>query len=524
MTTADAVGTTVRVAFDGPDGRAVLEAARRAADAAAEAEGPPIETLAVGSPGTVHLPLVAVTREGRTAVHRSVDPNGAASLVSLLADGDDDLPVDGASAVVDHEPEPDDFPVGDGPLSAGTRRTLRGAGWADPTTFESPGTLGDEALETVSDLGVRGRGWGDARQDEPLAAGWRDARDADGDPVVVINGLDADPKADGDRLLLGSLPGRVVAGAVVAASAVDAEDVVAVLPEDDPVVAERVRAVGDRVAAVTDLTVEVVAAEPDYMTAEHTAVLESLEGNDRIEARRRPPDPETWGLFERPTLVHTPRTLAAVERAVADPERLDADAADPGTRLVTVVGPERRTVELPTDTSLSRALVAEEFGKEATEDAGGGDLGETGPTEAFACVGGQFGGLTRDLDTPASAPALRGAGLGTNGSIEPFEEGSGGGCPVVVVGRRMRVAREENCGRCVPCRTGSVRAHELLREVYAGSFAESRLRELARTMGRTSLCEFGGDAARPLATALDEFGGYLRAHADGRCPAGVCDP
>jgi len=516
MTTADAAGTTVRVAFDGPDGRAVLEAARRAADAASDPDEPPIETLAVGSPGTVHVPLIAVTRGDRSVVHRSVDPNDAAGLVSMLGDGT--LPVDGATAVVDHDPASDDFPVGDGPLSAGTRRTLRGAGWDDPTTFESPGTLGAEALETVSDLGVRGRGWGDARQDEPLAEGWRDARDADGDPVVVINGLDADPKADGDRLLLGSLPGRVVAGAVVGASAVDAEDVVAVLPEDDPVVAERVRAVGDRVAAETELTVEVVGADGDYMTAEHTAVLESLEGNDRIEARRRPPGPETWGLFERPTLVHTPRTLAAVERAVADPERLDADAADPGTRLVTVVGPERRTVELTTESSLSRALVAGELDEEATTGTG-----SSGGSGTFACVGGQFGGLTRDLDTPASAPALRGAGLGTNGSIEPFDEGSGGGCPVVVAGRRMRLAREGNCGRCVPCRTGSVRAHQLLREVYAGAFAESRLRELARTMGRTSLCGFGADAARPLATALDEFAADLRAHADGRCPAGVCD-
>ncbi|WP_284014045.1 NADH-ubiquinone oxidoreductase-F iron-sulfur binding region domain-containing protein [Halobaculum litoreum] len=169
---------------------------------------------------------------------------------------------------------------------------------------------------------------------------------------------------------------------------------------------------------------------------------------------------------------------------------------------MTVVGPDRRTVELATDASLSRAL---------------GD----GDRAAFACVGGQFGGLTRDLDTPVSAPALTGAGLGTNGSVEAYEDGPGGACPVVVAGRRVRVAREENCGRCVPCRTGSVRAHELLRRVYAGEFPDDRLRELARTMARTSLCGFGVDAARPLATALDDFEADLRAHADGRCPGGV---
>ena len=152
MTTADATAATVRVAFDASEGRAVLEAARWAADAASDPDGPPIETLAVGSPGTVHLPLVAVTRGGRTAVHQSVDPNRAASLVSLLADSG--LPVDGARAVVDHEPGPNDFPVGDGPLAAGTRRTLRGAGWTDPTAFESPAALGADARRD----GARGRG------------------------------------------------------------------------------------------------------------------------------------------------------------------------------------------------------------------------------------------------------------------------------------------------------------------------------------------------------------------------------
>ncbi|MFC7098786.1 NADH-ubiquinone oxidoreductase-F iron-sulfur binding region domain-containing protein [Halobaculum marinum] len=493
---------TVRVAFDTPAGRSVLEAARRAAGASAD----DVEVRAVGSPGTVHLPLVAVTRAGRTALHRSVDPNEAAALVSVLADGD--VPVDGADEVVEHDESAGDFPVRDGPLSAGVRRTLAGAGWVDPTAVDVPTVDGTDALDALSSLGLRGRGWGDARQDDPVADAWRTARDADGDPVVVVNALDADPKVDGDRLLVGSLTGRVLAGATVAARAVGADDVVVALPEDEPVLAERVRAVGDALDETdgeAGPSVSVAVAEATYMTAEPTALLESLEGNDRIEARRRPPGPEAWGLFERPTLVHTPRTLAAVARAVTTPDDpdLDPEAADPGTRLVTVVGPDRRTVELPTDASLSRAL--------AGEDA------------SFACVGGQFGGLTRDLDTPASAPALRGAGLGTNGSMEAFVAGSGGACPVVVAGRRTRVAREQNCGRCVPCRTGSVRAHELLRDVYDGEFADDRLRELARTMARTSLCGFGRDAARPLATALEDFETDLRAHADGRCPAGVCD-
>lgn len=496
MSTARAAAATVRVAFDDADGRAAAAAADRAA---ADADG--VTVRRVGSPGTADLPAVAVTRDGRTALLTGVDTDEAAALVTTVAAGE--FPDDRAT-VVDHDPDATAFPLPEGPLSVGVRRTLAGAGWIDPTAFDLPSVDGADALSTLSTLGLRGRGWGDATQDDPIAAEWRTARGADGDPVVVVNGLDADPTVDGDRLLLSSLTGRVFAGAVVAAHAVDADEIVVVLPEAEPVLAERVRVVADTVEEQTSLTVEVTAAPAEYMTAEPTALLESLEGNDRIEARRRPPGPATWGLFERPTLVHTPRTLAAVERAVTDPGAFDAAAADPGTRLTTVAGDRRRTVELATDSSISRALVEGERG-------------------AFACVGGRFGGLTRDLDTPVAAPALRGAGLGTNGSVEPFPAGEDGACAVAVAGSRVATAREENCGRCVPCREGSKQAHERLRAVYEGDLSAPRLRELARTMRRSSLCGFGRDAARPLTSVLTEFEADLRAHADGRCPAGVCD-
>ncbi|MFC7136907.1 hypothetical protein [Halobaculum litoreum] len=134
-----------------------------------------------------------------------------------------------------------------------------------------------------------------------------------------MNALDADPKVDADRLLVGSLAGRVLAGAALAARVVDAADVVVALPTGEPVLADRVRAAGDAVAGAGGPTVEVAVADAAYMTGEPTALLEALEGADRVEARRRPPGPEAWGLFERPTLVHTPRTLAAVARAVASP-------------------------------------------------------------------------------------------------------------------------------------------------------------------------------------------------------------
>ncbi|QLG26705.1 NADH dehydrogenase FAD-containing subunit [Halorarum halophilum] len=492
----DVRNPVVRVAFYDSEGEVVYDAAHGASD--------DVPVVPVGSPGTDALPLVIATVDGRTALFESATAEAAREVVECVGTGD--LPTDAASSVVEHDPGVDDFPVPDGPLAVGVRRTLAGAGWVRPTSLAgNPLVSADsDPIARVDRVGLLGRGWGDARQDEPVAGSWRTARDADGDPVVVVNGTDADPRADADRLLLGSLPLRVLEGALAIAGATGATDVVVALPENDPVVAGRVRDAADAVSAETGRDVEVAAVPGSYMAGEPTAVLEALEGADRIEARRRPPGPDEHGLFERPTVVHTPRTLAAVRTLLADPGGFDVDSADPGTRLLTVHGETRRTVELPTDATIAAAL------PESVER-----------TPSFACVGGEFGGLTTDIDVPASAPALAGAGLGTNGALEPFGEDD---CAVAVAGRRVRFAREENCGRCVPCRAGSVQAHEKLRDVYDGEFDATRLRELSRTMRNTSLCGFGRDAARPLATALDRFETDLRAHADGRCPAGVCSP
>ena len=40
----------------------------------------------------------------------------------------------------------------------------------------------------------------------------------------------------------------------------------------------------------------------------------------------------------------------------------------------------------------------------------------------MACVGGQFGGVTRSLDANAERPALTGAHLGTDGVVELFDQ------------------------------------------------------------------------------------------------------
>jgi NADH-quinone oxidoreductase subunit F len=508
--------STVRVAVGGEhDGTDRLTAAEDAAET--------VGVVAVGPTGADALaPLVLATREGETAFLPGCTAERARAAVEALEDGS--LP-DGA-VTVGHDPGTTSLPTPparageSAALGVGSRRALAGCGWRAPTSVadhraardgdlavESAATDPDATHERVETAGLRGRGRGDGSTDAPISAAWTTAREADGEPVVVVNGNEADSSARADRLLLENAPLAVLDAALTTAHAIDATDVVVYVNEDETIARRRVQEAADALADDRDLDVPIgIVVGPDTYTAgEMTMALEAIEGNDRLEARRRPPGPAQYGLHGRPTVIHTPRTFAQIERALAS-EDLGGVPRDPGTRLFTVTGDvdAPATIELSTDATLddARGAVALDGGFKT------------------ACVGGRFGGLARDLDVPASASGLRGARLGTNGVIELFGEST---CTVALAGRRAKLAREENCGRCVPCREGSKQLVDLLRDVYDGEYQAGMLRELARTMRETSTCEFGEEASRPVTTAMDAFEPEFRAHADGRCPSDTCD-
>lgn len=498
----------VRVSARGTDrAKSVLNVARDMAES--------VEVIDVGPPGITALaPLVLVTSEGETAFHADVTETEVRALVDAIEDGD--VPEDGAHAVIEHDPDTRALPVPDhGPLAVGRRRALAPCGWVKPTSVDDVDELAAEdarsdpegVLEDIAEIGLLGRGRGDASTDDPVVEPWTRVGEATEEPVVVVNGNEADPNARMDSLLLESAPVDVLDGALAVAAVIDAADVVVYVNETNDVARERVDAAAGAIddALGGDASVEVAVGPDTYRAGEMTMALESLEGNDRIEARRRPPMPDTHGLFGRPTVIHTPRTLAQVRGAITRPEEFDPDDADPGTRVVTVAGDVEwpATVELPTGGSLATAT-------EATSPTG---------SFKFASVGGIFGGLTRDLDVPPSAGAMRAANLGTNGIIERFDDET---CVVATVGTRAKFAREENCGRCVPCREGSKQLVELLREIYDGEYQSGMLRELTRVMGRSSICDFGQTAQRSVVTAMNQFETEFTAHAEGHCPTETC--
>lgn len=487
----------VRVAATPDDGGRVATAARNAAGTV-----PVVRTGPTGA--TAAEPLLVLTHDGRTAMFGDPTPATAEEYVGILESGT--LPTDGADAVVEHDPDIGTLPVpDDGPLAVGRRSVLGPCGWVDPLApADRPPVSPERDAGTVTDLGLRGRGRGDAAADDPAGPTWETVREADGQPVVVVNANESRTEQRADRLLLAGAPIDVLDGAAAVAEYVGATDAVLQVNERDVALQRHLR---DALDAADDLPVvpQLTAGPDEYRAGEPTAALEALEGADRIEPRLQPPTPAEHGLHGRPTVVHTPRTFVQVAWALRRPDAFDASAADPGTRLFTVCGDVAApaTVELPSDASLAAA-------REAVEP--------TGPVKT-ACVGGALGGYTRDLDLTATAGSLRAADLGTDGVVELLD---GERCPLADAGERARFAAAENSGRCVPGREGTQQLTELLRDVYDGTLADAKIRELARVMRRSSNCRLGANAPRPVTTALDEFEPEIRAHAEGRCPTGTC--
>jgi formate dehydrogenase beta subunit len=67
----------------------------------------------------------------------------------------------------------------------------------------------------------------------------------------------------------------------------------------------------------------------------------------------------------------------------------------------------------------------------------------------------------------------------------------------------LRFFRDESCGKCVPCRVGSSKAHTIL--VDRG--ADEQVTDLADVMRRTSICGLGQVALGPVMSVLRLTGG-----------------
>ena len=355
-----------------------------------------------------------------------------------------------------------------------------------------PRVGGSELIDAVQRSGLRGRGGADfptARKLRAVAARRRVS-------AVVVNGSETEPASGKDRLLLAQLPHLVLDGAVLAARAVGAREVIVKLGDPDvgaaveAAVRERPR---DRVR------VRVVVAEGGYVAGEETAVVQSLNGGAAVPTFT-PPRVFERGYLGRPTLVQNPETLAQIAliaRHGPDWFRSLGTADDPGTVLVTVSG-----------AIASPGVIEVEFGSSVGSlvAAAGGAVE---PLRALL-IGGYFG--TWVSADRAMALRLARADLQSVGA-------SLGAGVVVVLGESSDGLREsarvvdylarQSAGQCGPCVHGLRAIADSVGALAAGTAASGERERVLRWAGDIrgrGACHHPDGAIRFVLSALREFG------------------
>jgi formate dehydrogenase iron-sulfur subunit len=328
---------------------------------------------------------------------------------------------------------------------------------------------------------------------------------------LVCNADEGDSGTFSDRMIMEGDPLVLVEGMTIAAIAVGATQGYIYLRSEYPhaaqVLEEAIRAAyaaGFLGASILgsgkrfDLEVRIGAGA--YICGEETAMLESLEGK-RGMVRFKPPLPAIEGLFGKPTIINNVISLASV------PIILDKGAEfyrDYG------MGRSRGTLPLQLAGNLRQTgLVEKAFGitlRELLYDFGGGS--RTGRPIRAVQVGGPLGAYIPEtqFDTPIDYEAFVAidAMLG-HGGIVAFDD-------TVDLAGMARYAMEfcaiESCGKCTPCRIGSIRGVETIDKIVAGTDREANVtlvRDLCDTMLAGSLCALGGMTPFPVLSALNHF-------------------
>ncbi|MEO6338442.1 MAG: NADH-ubiquinone oxidoreductase-F iron-sulfur binding region domain-containing protein, partial [Caulobacteraceae bacterium] len=247
-----------------------------------------------------------------------------------------------------------------------------------------------------------------------------------------------------------------------------------------------------------DLEVRVGAGA--YVCGEETALLDSLEGK-RGQVRAKPPLPAHKGLFGRPTVINNVLSLAAIPFILAE-----------GAAAYQSFGMGRSRGTMPIQLAgniKNGGLFETAFGVtlgELVDDIGGGTL--TGRPVRAVQVGGPLGAyFPRALfDTPFDYEAFAAKdGLIGHGGVVVFDD-------TVDMAGMARFAMEfcaiESCGKCTPCRIGSVRGVETIDKITSGDKTAANLAllgELCETMKFGSLCALGGFTPYPVVSAMTHF-------------------
>ncbi len=394
-----------------------------------------------------------------------------------------------------------------------------------------------EVVKEVLDAGLRGRGGGGF----PTGKKWEMAHVQNADQKYVIcNADEGDPGAFMDRSVLESDPFRLLEGMMIAGYAIGASVGIIYCRAEYPLAisrlnqtikdCERYGILGDNIlSSGFSFHIKIKKGAGAFVCGEETALIASIEGK-RGMPKPRPPFPTTSGLWGKPTIINNVETLANVPSVIKGGSEWFSSigvGSSKGTKVFALSGKIAYSglVEVPMGIPVRDIIFTI-----------GGGIPFSKKFKAVQ-IGGPSGGCLPDqvLDTPVDYESLKkvGAMMGSGGLVVMDEDT----CMVDVAKYFLQFIQRESCGKCVPCREGTMRMLEIIERIPANYSPDQNkkldqlqrfkgivnLKRLAQVIQDTSLCGLGQSAPNPILSGLHYFKHEYEEHLfDRKCNAGVC--
>jgi NADP-reducing hydrogenase subunit HndC len=383
-----------------------------------------------------------------------------------------------------------------------------------------------EVISQVEKSGLQGRGGAGF----PTGRKWSFVANTPGFPKYVIcNADESEPGTFKDRLVLEGDPFSIIEAMTIAGYAINAHEGYIYIRGEYPLAYKRIEnavhqaeahgLLGDHLFG-TDFSFHIHphAGAGAYICGEETALIESLEGK-RGMPRARPPYPTTYGLFGKPTVVNNVETLANIPPILRNGAVWYREIGSPkstGTKVYTILGNVNFTGAIEVPMGITIREVIDIYGKGM----------KNGKKLKLVQSGGSSGSIAPASlqDVPMDFDSFRNAGVSLgSGALLVCNEDT---CVVDLARVILRFFRNESCGKCTPCRIGTLQLYEIVSRIAEGQGTLADLDAMVRiseAMSEVSNCGLGQTAPTALLDILKYFRAEVETHiVDHVCPTGVC--
>ena len=355
----------------------------------------------------------------------------------------------------------------------------------------------DDVVALLSDSGLRGLGGAGF----PTGRKWGLVRSEKGPRLMAVNGDEGEPGTFKDRYYLEREPHKFLEGTLIAAWAVEAEQVFIYIRDEYPAVIKILKHEIAKLEAAnltTHTKLNIRRGAGAYICGEESAMIESIEGKRGL-PRHRPPYVAQVGLFGRPTLVNNIETLYWVPDIIAKgPDWFASQGKNgaKGMRSYSVSGRVKKPGVVLT--------AAGSTAKDLIELCGG--MADGHQFKGYL-PGGASGGILpaymADIPLDFGQLEKHGSFVGSHAVVILSDRDD----MKAVALNLMRFFEDESCGQCTPCRNGTEKAVQLMSN---GSWDTELLEDLAQVMADASICGLGQAAPNPLRSVFKYFPEDLR--------------